>query len=247
MASTNKSIVLITGANSGIGFELAAQLLADASKHILLGSRTVAKGEKAVQELQSKNLPGTVEFLQIDVSKEESINAAAKHVEEKHGRLDVLVNNAAIALSEGTPFTALVEVFTTNAAGPHATVIAFESLLVKSPHTPRIINVSSGAGSISRRLDKSNSFYAMKVEPYRVSKAALNMVSACQHAEYEERGWKVFVYCPGYTVSNLSNHNTAAAGAKPTSEGTEPIVGMVNGDRDAEAGRFLRIGGEWEW
>ena len=73
-------------ANSGIGLELATQLLGDTSKHVLLGSRSVKKGTTAVNDLRSRGLPGSVELLQIDVSKEDSITAAAKEVEEKHGR-----------------------------------------------------------------------------------------------------------------------------------------------------------------
>ena len=75
-------------ANSGIGFELAAQLLSNASNHVLLGSRSVEKGKAAVKELQSRNLPGTVELIQIDVASEDSIFAAAKEVESKHARYE---------------------------------------------------------------------------------------------------------------------------------------------------------------
>ncbi|EMD68715.1 hypothetical protein COCSADRAFT_81189, partial [Bipolaris sorokiniana ND90Pr] len=152
-------------ANTGIGFELAKQFLSDASKHILLGSRSASKGEKAVQDLQSQNPPGTVEFMQIDVSKQDSIVAAAKHVEVKHGHPDVLVNNTRI-FSSGDPDAAdiqsLVDTFTTNAAGPCATVKVFEPLLSRSANTPRIINVTSVLDSISTRLDKSNPIYNFK-------------------------------------------------------------------------------------
>jgi NAD(P)-dependent dehydrogenase (short-subunit alcohol dehydrogenase family) len=72
--------------NGGIGFELALQLLADSSNHVLLGSRSVEKGEAAVKDLQSRKQPGTVELLQVDVTSDESIIAAAKRVESKHGR-----------------------------------------------------------------------------------------------------------------------------------------------------------------
>jgi NAD(P)-dependent dehydrogenase (short-subunit alcohol dehydrogenase family) len=73
-------------ANGGIGFELAAQLLGDVSKHVLLGSRSVEKGEAAVKDLQARNLPGNVELVQIDVTNEDSIIAAAREIEAKHGR-----------------------------------------------------------------------------------------------------------------------------------------------------------------
>ncbi|EUC39372.1 hypothetical protein COCCADRAFT_31737 [Bipolaris zeicola 26-R-13] len=243
MASTDKTIVLITGANTGIGFELTKQLLSHASKHVLLGSRSASKGSKAVQDLQSQNLPGTVEFLQIDVSKQDSIVAAAKHVKETHGHLDVLVNNAGI-FSSGDPDTtdiqSLVDAFTTNAAGPFAIVKVFEPLLsLVFASTPRIINISSALGSISTRLNKSSPIYAFKSYAYRLSKAALNMATAAQHAEYLGRGWRVFAFCPGITQSEMTRRINVYDGAKPTSRGAAPLVGIVDGERDADAGRLL--------
>ncbi|KAF2848573.1 putative short-chain dehydrogenase [Plenodomus tracheiphilus IPT5] len=236
MTSSLKTIVLVTGATSGIGLELVTQLLSDATKHVLLGSRSVEKGTTAVKDLASRSLPGSIELLQIDVSNEDSITAAAKEVEARHGRLDALVNNAGIADSNETSmFQKLNTVFRTNAAGPYATVEAFAPLLSKSTTTPRIVNVSSGAGSIGLRLDPKDAFYKMKQDQYRVSKAALNMVTACQITEYQSKGWKVFAYCPGWTAT------------KPTSEGASPIVKMLNGGRDAEAGKFLTHGGEYPW
>jgi NAD(P)-dependent dehydrogenase (short-subunit alcohol dehydrogenase family) len=80
--------------NGGIGFELASQLLANSSNHVLLGSRSAEKGEVAVKDLQSRKQPGTVELLQVDVASDESIVAAAKRVESKHGRyaqLDLVI------------------------------------------------------------------------------------------------------------------------------------------------------------
>ncbi|KAH7079775.1 hypothetical protein FB567DRAFT_607231 [Paraphoma chrysanthemicola] len=249
MTDPQKSIVLITGANSGIGFELAAQLLNDGNKHVLLGSRSVDKGDKAVKDLQSRGLPGSVELLQVDVSDESSIAAAAKAVEENHARLDALVNNAGTMddSSKTSMFEKLNSVFRTNAAGPYAMVKAFTPLLSRSRNTPRIINVSSSAGSIASRLNPSDMFYSMMLEQYRASKSALNMITACQIVEYHEKGWKVFLYCPGFTESNLSPLARVEKGAHPTSEGARPMVDMLNGNRDAEAGRFLTIGGEHPW
>ncbi|KAK7178513.1 hypothetical protein DPSP01_014633 [Paraphaeosphaeria sporulosa] len=248
MVSPNKIIVLVTGANSGIGLELATQLLSDEKKHVLLGSRSVEKGTTAVTDLRSRNLPGSVELLQIDVSDEDSITAAAKAVEENHGRIDALVNNAGIADSgDDSMFQKLVVAFRTNAAGPYTTVEAFAPLLSKSTSTPRIVNVSSGAGSISLRLNPNDAFYKMKQDQYRVSKAALNMVTACQISEYHPRGWKVFAYCPGWTESNLTPRNKVLNGAKPTSEGASPMVKILNGERDAEAGTFLTHSGKYPW
>ncbi|KAF3002103.1 hypothetical protein E8E13_009797 [Curvularia kusanoi] len=248
MANPPKTIVLVTGANSGIGLELSRQLLTDPSKHVLFASRSIEKGTTAINQLQSEKPSGSIELLQLDVSDEQSILQAAKAVEEKHGRLDALVNNAGIAdSSDNSMFQKLGTVFRTNAAGPYAVVEAFAPLLSKSTSTIRIVNVSSGAGSISLRLDSENAFYKMKQDQYRISKAALNMITACQYVEYSQRGWKVFAFCPGWTESNLTPRNKVANGTKPTSEGAAPIVAILNGGRDADTGKFLTCDGEYQW
>ncbi|KAI5356606.1 putative short-chain dehydrogenase/reductase SDR, NAD(P)-binding domain superfamily [Septoria linicola] len=246
-----KQIVLITGANGGIGFEAARQLIASANKHVLLGSRSVEKGEKAVAELQSLGLPGPVELVQLDVSSYASIAAAARLVADKHGRVDCIVNNAAISgalLPQDKPvYDQMRECFQTNAIGPVMVVDEFAHLLKKSTMTPRIINVSSGAGSIERRTAADSQIRNLSAIQYRASKAALNMVTADQAVMHEEDGWKVFAYCPGFTVSNLSDLNQASNGAKPTSEGTKPLVDLINGKRDAESGKFVHTTGQYPW
>ncbi|ROV93968.1 hypothetical protein VSDG_06237 [Cytospora chrysosperma] len=242
----NQTIILVTGANGGIGFEVATQLLSDASKHVLLGSRSAERGGQAVKDLQSRGLPGTVELLQLDMSSQDSILAAAKRVESEHGRVDAVINNAAIAIPTGSLFEQLDSAFRTNATGPAFLVEVFEQLLKKSTATtPRIVNVTSGAGSISLRLDSTHPTHGQKVVPYRTSKVALNMISACQAVEYGPLGWKVFCYNPGFTASNLSGFNKEENGAQPTSAGAKPIVDMVNGKRDEDHGRFCNCDGSY--
>ncbi|KAH8639301.1 hypothetical protein IG631_07071 [Alternaria alternata] len=169
MASEEQTIVLITGANGGIGFELAAQLLRDNKYYILLGSRSIEKGEAAVKLLQERELPGKVELLQIDVNDENSISDAGKMVEEKHGRLDALINNAAITGEPPTSAslaTRMTAAFLTNVIGPAIIVETFAKLLEKSEkmgRMPRIINVTSGAGSIGLRSDRTNPHQETKV------------------------------------------------------------------------------------
>ena len=124
---------------------------------------------------------------------------------------------------------------------------SFAPLLKKSNGTPRVVNVSSGGGSITKRLDPTSTWYNIKSVQYRSSKAALNMVTACQVVEYGGLGFKVFAYCPGFTVSNLGPRNNAENGAKPTSEGAAPTVKILNGERDAEHGGFLHATGQYPW
>jgi NAD(P)-dependent dehydrogenase (short-subunit alcohol dehydrogenase family) len=162
-------------------------------------------------------------------------------------RLDALVNNAAIGTPSGALAQQMSQIFQTNATGPLLMVESFAPLLKKSTRTPRIVNVSSGGGSITTRLDPTSAGYKMKSVPYRASKAALNMITACQAVEYDDLGFKVFVYCPGFTVSNLGPYNKAENGAKPTSEGAAPIVKILNGERDAEHGKFLHATGQYSW
>ncbi|EME39003.1 hypothetical protein DOTSEDRAFT_139568 [Dothistroma septosporum NZE10] len=244
-----KNIVLVTGGNAGIGYELTRQLLASPTHHILLGARSLEKGTKAVRELQSQSQPGTVEVLHLDVSSYDSIQQAAKNVTTSHGYITSLVNNAAIAtFPDNVPIhDQMDQCFRTNATGPQLMGEAFGPLLLKSPTTARIVNVSSGAGSMSSRLNKELVSYRMSAIHYRASKAALNMVTVNQAVEFGDRGVKVFAYCPGFTVSNLSGMNTAESGAKPTSEGAAPIVEILEGKRDAEHGRFLKEGGQYDW
>lgn len=220
-SSSNKLITLITGANSGIGFTLAALLLGSARNHVLLGSRSTSKGETALKDLQAKNLPGSLELLQLDVTDETSIAQAAENVKKTHGRLDALVNNAGIfAFPEGTSMKEkLQQSFLANATGVQLVTDAFLPLLQKSSSTPRIINVSSGAGSLSVRLDPAFDNPLMSdVVHYQASKAAVNMISTNMYRKLEPEGLKVFLYNPGFTESNLGPHNKESMGAKSTVE-----------------------------
>ncbi|KAF2819868.1 NAD(P)-binding protein [Ophiobolus disseminans] len=162
--------------------------------------------------------------------------------------IDALVNNAAILGDFTAPLSQqMTAAFLTNATGPTVVVQAFTPLLAKSTKTPRIVNVTSGAGSISLRVDYTNEHQKMVAIPYRTSKAVLNMVTVCQAYEHGPKGWKVFAYCPGHTESDLGPMNKVEFGAKLTSEGAGPMVGIIAGERDGEHGGFLRADGQWAW
>ena len=147
--TTNGQVVLITGGNAGIGFGLAELLLEDPSKHVIIGSRSTGKGDVALKELQALNRPGSIDMLQLDVTDEKSIAAAVHRVDAKHGRLDALVNNAAIGSfsdDKASLSDEMRQVFETNCIGVQMVTDAFAPLLKKCTSIPRIINVSSGGG-----------------------------------------------------------------------------------------------------
>lgn len=238
-------------ANGGIGFELARQLLSKTGTtwHVLLGSRSLEKGQAALERLQSYGLPGTVELVQIDVTEDSTIVRAGKDAESSYGHVDVVVNNAAIAYAGERSRESMHASFDTNVVGPMRVAEVFAPLLQMSTYSlgPRIINVSSRAGSISRRLDKSNMIYDSHFVEYRTSKAAQNMLSVCQVWEYGKLGIKTFMFCPGFTESDLSPMAKVENGAKPVAEGARPIVDIIEGKRDGEEGKFLIDGGVADW
>ncbi|KAJ5174805.1 short-chain dehydrogenase [Penicillium canariense] len=242
-----KKIILITGATSGIGFELAAQLAAKGSYHVLMGARSLEKGNASLSALKAQNLAGAIEMLHLDVTQDDTIERAVATVERNFGKLDILVNNAAIAAMSPPLRQQMQDAFNTNATGPLLVGSAFAPLLRASSDSPRIVNISSGAGSIGRRLDPSSPLYKVHGQyQYRASKAALNMVTACQYVEYGPE-IKVFAYDPGFTQSNLSPHNVAEHGARAASDSVMPLVDVLEGRRDDEAGRLLHNTGTYPW
>jgi NAD(P)-dependent dehydrogenase (short-subunit alcohol dehydrogenase family) len=245
----------IIKANGGIGFELVRQLLAKGTYHVLLGARSSQKGIAALQELEAHGLPGTVEFVPLDLQDDDTIAGVTESITQTHGKLDLLVNNAAIAFLAGKEREQLRAAFDTNATGPYLLTEAVAPLLRKSAN-PRIINVSSGVGSLTRRLNPDSPTYKQQSVSYRASKAALNMITACQYVEYglgfqapgaASGGVKVFAFCPGFTVSNLSEMNKKENGAKSTEESANNLMDIIEGKRDADVGKFVHGDGVYPW
>ena len=209
------------------------------------------KGEAAIRDLRSLNLAGSMSLLHLDVTNEDQITAAVDRIARDFGHLDVLINNAAVARSSAPTLGAkLRETMETNVIGVVNLTQSLLPLLQQSPKTPpRVVNISSGAGSIARRLDPQTPRYREFDIQYRATKSALNMVSASQFVVYGEMGIKVFTFCPGFTVSNLGGpgHNTTENGARPTKDAAKAIVKIVRGERDDEAGGFLHEGGRYPW
>ncbi|KAJ9149077.1 3-keto-steroid reductase [Pleurostoma richardsiae] len=240
--TTNKTIVLITGASSGIGLESVIALAqASPDLHILLGSRSVEKGQKVLDDILSthaSSLKGTISLLQIDITDKTSILAAKQEVETKFGKLDVLVNNAGIIVTRPTDtLTNLRETFETNTFGPAIVTEVFEPLLKKSA-SPRLIYVSSDQGSITTRLDPSGKWKHLRGESYRMSKAALNMLAACHRYSYAEWGCKVCAFNPGFTLTNLTGEAGRVIriqnGARDPKDAAHALVDIILGKRDAD-------------
>lgn len=165
-------------------------------------------------------------------------------------RLDILVNNAA-TLEQAQESLALqmASCFQTNSTGVALAVDAFLPLLKKSTKVARIINISSGAGSLRRRVNQGPNakVVGMQAVAYAASKAALNMITLAQAKAYGGDALKVFAYAPGFVISNLSTLNTAENGAKSPKDGALGLVRVINGERDGEHGGYLSQSGQYEW
>jgi len=249
---SSKTIVFITGASGGIGFETASLFASISSFHVIVGARSVEKGEKAVSEIKSQKPQGTISFVQIDVTDDKSINDAAATVEKDFGRVDVLINNAGIISHAETLRDQLRETFETNTIGAAVVSQTFRPLLLKSQKA-KIINISSGLGSITEMLDPKSPYFKAAVPAYMMSKAALNMLTAYDSAHLGDKGVKVWSFCPGYVVTNLTGtgekgvQDRIARGAKSPKESAEGLLAIVEGKRDADLGKFINKNGIYGW
>lgn len=235
------TIALVTGANKGLGRETVRRL-AEAGWRVFLAARDATLGEAAAAEFATAGLD--VRFLPLDVTSDESVAAAARIVQAAAGRLDVLVNNAAI----GGPRTApsetgpddLREVFETNVFGPVRVTNAFLPLLRQSDH-PRIVMVSSGVGTIAMVTDPKWSGLLPPALGYPSTKAALNMLTVMYAGELGEM--KVNAVDPGYTATDLNGHS----GFQTVTEGTDAIVAVATAGPDGPTGGFFDRTGAAPW
>jgi NAD(P)-dependent dehydrogenase (short-subunit alcohol dehydrogenase family) len=243
MMSSRKPVALVTGANKGIGFEVA-RALAKSGYVVLLGARTSTTGREAADTLTREGLD--VRFVELDVTRMETIAAAAKRIEADFGKLDVLVNNAGIAdPQDGPPSRAKVDVIErvlrTNFLGAVAVAQAMLPLLKKSDGG-RIVNVSSDLGSITRHGDPAWKYAHVKILGYCASKAALNMFSVQLAFELKDQGIAVNSVNPGFTSTDLNAHR----GHQTAEEGAAEIV-RVALQEHGPSGKFLETGGELVW
>jgi NAD(P)-dependent dehydrogenase (short-subunit alcohol dehydrogenase family) len=230
------TIALITGANKGIGFE-TARLLGERGLTVLCGARDPELGRAAEAELRAGG--ADAHAVALDVTDEESIAAAARHIDDAYGRLDILVNNAGIARFDGrgepsqTTLGTMRTVFETNVFGVVAVINAMLPLLRKGI-APRIVNVSSEVGSIGSMTDPDSPLWPMTTVPYPASKAALNMVTAMYAKELRPDGILVNAANPGYCATDLNGHR----GFRPAVEGAQVSVHLATLPDDGPTGQL---------
>ncbi len=236
-------ISLVSGANKGIGLEIARGL-AKAGHHVLIGCRDGATGERAAATLRAEG--GYADPLPLDVTDDASIAAAAKAVGDRFGHLDVLVNNAGTALDGRSPTASLRSVFhdtfEVNVFGLACLTEAMAPLLAKSAH-PRVVNVSSGLGSLTLAVDPASPYAAVKPPAYNSSKAAVNMLTVIYAARLRDQKIKVNAADPGYCATDLNGHS----GPRTPAQGAIAAVRLATLDDDGPTGGYFDEDGTVPW
>src|ERR1700761_7084602 len=250
MPMQDKPVALVTGANQGIGLQIAKDLVAHGFT-VLVGSRNFERGEAA-----GKEVGPDAHAVQLDVTDQASITAAAERIRKELGRLDVLVNNAAISNTSKLPGMSVGEyakltrpsnvsldelraVFETNVFGVVAVTQAMLPLLREAP-AARIVNVSSGAGSLTRNSDPAFPWRSIFGPVYPASKTALNALTVAMAIELEPEGIKVNAVSPGFTKTNLNGY----AGTETLEEGAREAVRVALLGPEGPTGTFTRWEGE---
>lgn len=242
---TQKRIALITGANKGIGLEIARQL-AQTGVDVILGARDGSRAATAIAELAAQGL--AAQSLLIDLLDHDSITAAAQFIEAHHGRLDILVNNAGIVdAADGPPSTSSAEaarrIMDTNFVGTLAVTQAMLPLLRKAP-AARIVNLSSSLGSLTVNGDPASPYYEARLIGYNASKAALNMLTVQLAQELRSTAIVVNSVSPGYVKTDLTGHT----GYMTPEEGAHlPVQYALLSQDTAVSGKFVEASGVTPW
>jgi NAD(P)-dependent dehydrogenase (short-subunit alcohol dehydrogenase family) len=240
-------IALVTGANQGVGFQVAKELVANGVT-VYLGSRDIERGQVAAAEIGAG-----ATAIQIDVTDLDSIAAAATRIRSDFGRLDLLVNNAGISKTGDRTFGSPESVAATRAStasidevravwdvNVFGTLAVYQAMLplLRESSDARIVNVSSGVGSLSTNADPNYPYHAMYGVIYPASKAAENAITLAMMVELESTDIKINLVSPAFTSTALNSF----AGTETVEDGSREVVRVALLGPDGPTGTFTR----WE-
>jgi NAD(P)-dependent dehydrogenase (short-subunit alcohol dehydrogenase family) len=230
---------LITGANKGIGYEIARQL-GERGITAIVGARDEERGRAAAERLGQP-------YVRLDVTDEASVQAAAKWIEREYGALDILVNNAGVASQDdqrpsATPVATLRATYEVNVFGVVTVTNAMLPLLRRAP-AARIVNMSSELGSLTMAMDPDGPFWPHNFPAYNSSKAALNMLTTGYAKELWDTPIKVNAANPGYCATDLNAHS----GFRTAEQGAAIAVRLATLDADGPSGAFVQDDGPLPW
>jgi len=227
------TVTLITGANKGLGYETAHRLIAQGHT-VYIGARSVEHGEAAAAQLVGQ-------FVQLDVTDDASVEAALATIDEREGRLDVLVNNAGISTTEDVSGPAALKVFDTNAIGIIRVTQAALPLLQRSEN-PVVVNVSSALGSFWAVTNPARRQFHFPSIMYGASKAAVSMLTVQYAKTYPDIKFNAVE--PGFTATDLTPFSGAG---QPVEKGAEVMVRMATIGEDGPTGTFQANEEELGW
>ena len=231
-------VSLVTGANRGIGLEIARQL-AQSGNQVIVGARNIAQGEAAARMLSSN---GAKAFpAELDVTNETAIEKLVHKITSEVGRLDILVNNAGILIDESdlpgeTNLKTVRTTLETNLLGPWRLCQALVPLMKQNDYG-RIVNVSSGAGALS---EMSGSLYA---PAYSISKTALNALTIMFASELRGSNILVNAVCPGWVRTDMGG----TSAPRSVEEGADTAVWLATLPDNGPTGGFFRDRTRIEW
>ncbi|KAI1102450.1 NAD(P)-binding protein [Jackrogersella minutella] len=269
--ASDKKIVLITGGNTGLGYEIAKALYqTDIPYEIIIGCRSLDKGTGAIANLQNEvpSSPSSLHTLQVDLNSDSSLEQAVETLAARRGRLDVLVNNAGSSFDTEVPAgrLSLREAFNatwdTNVSGTHVLTSLAVPLLLESGD-PRLLFVTSGTSSlVETEVTQSDTMPALArlnasppagwpkpvaglpLNMYRSAKTGLNMLMRQWNRELRNDGVKVWCVSPGFLATGLAGvgpEALKAMGARDPALGGRFVRDVIQGERDQDVGKAIRV------
>ncbi|MDZ8225997.1 SDR family oxidoreductase [Nostoc sp. ChiVER01] len=238
-------VALITGANKGIGYEIARQL-GSRGATVLVAARDIKRGEEAANKLRLSEIDAR--SIQLDVTDQTTIDSAGKQIESEFGKLDILVNNAGI-LTDGdrlppsqVDIETLRHTYDTNVFGVFAVTKTLLPLLKKST-AGRIVNISSGLGSLTQNSDPNYEFANSKLLAYNSSKTAVNAITVLLAAELKDTPIKINAADPGFTATDINQNQ----GYRTVEQGAIAAVRLATLPDDGSSGGFFDEDGVVPW